>query len=76
MEVILTWDEYVALLKGQYILLPCIECENGMVYWDGNTGDVVSAARYRQLCEEGDHHEQCQELCEDCMGMGKVVRFD
>ena len=76
MEVNLTWDEYVALLKGQYALLPCIECENGVVYWNGETGDVVSEARYRQLCEEEDIHEQCQELCEYCMGMGKVVRFD
>lgn len=76
MEIILTWDEYVALLKGQYTLLPCIECENGTVYWNGETGDVVSEARYRQLCEEEDIHEQCQETCEYCMGMGKVVRFD
>lgn len=47
-----------------------------MVYWNGETGDVVSEARYRQLCEEEDFHDQCQELCEECMGMGKVVRFD
>lgn len=76
MYVHLHWDEYKALLKGQYTLLPCAECEMGMVYWNGDTGDVVSAARYRQLCEEDDIHDQCQELCEDCMGMGKVVRFD
>lgn len=76
MEISLTWDEYVALLRGQYTLLPCVECEGGMVYWNGVTGDVVSETRYRQLCEEEDFHEQCQVTCELCMGMGKVVRFD
>jgi len=76
MNVTLTWDEYAALLKGQYTLFPCVECENGVVYWNGETGDVVSGARYRQLCEEENFHDQCQEECGHCMGIGKVVRFD
>lgn len=77
MYIELHWDEYKALLKGQYTLLPCTECEMGMVYWNGETGDVVSSTEYSRLMEESpEDHEYCQEECEKCMGMGKVVRFD
>lgn len=70
-------DEFIDLIKGRYTLLPCAECEMGMVYWNGDTGDVVPLSEYNRLMEEApDDHEYCKEECEDCMGLGKVVRFD
>lgn len=77
MYIELHWDEYTALIKGKYTLLPCADCEMGVVYWNGISGDVVSSSEYYRLMEEApDDHDGCQEMCGDCMGLGKIVRFD
>lgn len=77
MYLTLHLDEFKALLKGQYTFLPCVECSNGMVYWNGDTGDVVTLSEYSKLMEESpDDHDGCQEMCDECMGIGKIVRFD
>lgn len=74
MEITISWEEWHDLLKGNYTLLPCPECSQGTVYWDGSTGNVVSESEYIKLVENGEPAEY--EGCIDCIGVGKIVKFD
>ena len=70
----LTIDEYLVLVKGDFSLRPCTECENGVLYIDGTTGELVSQRTYQELAPNDIN--MYAEDCDVCYGLGKVVRFD
>lgn len=66
---------FKALVKGEYSTRPCVECENGLLYIDGEYGDVLTIKTYREYEEKGHEHLYTEE-CDVCYGIGKRVIFD
>lgn len=72
-------DDYVALLKGEYHLIPCSDCDCGTLYIDGQNGEIISPRRYEELREDSTLEESIDyytEKCEKCFGVGKIAMID
>ena len=68
-------EAYIALVKGEFSLRPCAECDSGTIYVDGNDGEVISKKTYKELEEVG-HKYLYSEVCSSCYGLGKVVQYN
>lgn len=68
-------DEYITLVKGEFSLRPCAECDSGTIYVDGNGGEVISKKTYKAL-EEAGHKYLYTEVCSNCYGLGKIVQYN
>lgn len=66
---------FKALVKGDYVTKPCVECENGLLYIDGEHGDILSPRTYREYEEKGYEHLYIEE-CDKCYGLSKIVIFN
>ena len=73
----LTLEEYADLVKGDYTLRPCGECELGVIYVDGALGEEISLRYYKELQEDDNYRHNLYEVsCDTCHGVGRIVNFD
>lgn len=75
----ITPEEYVALVKGSYILKPCPDCYEGTQYVDGSAGVLVPPHTYQEYLSDEtklDSVDYYVETCGRCLGIGKVVIYN
>ena len=68
-------EEYLASVKGEFTLRFCAECNNGIIYVDGNDGEVLSMKTYKELEEVG-HKYLYTEVCSNYYGLDKLVQYN
>ena len=70
-------DEYLALVKGDFKLRPCVECENGILYIHGTIGELVTPTEYAKAMKDPEPAiSMDKETCGTCFGLGKIVQFN
>lgn len=74
-EILLSSDQFKALLKGNYSLRPCAECDLGTIYVNGDIGEQISVSEYHRLNDEEFEYLYTEE-CSDCLGVGKIVIWE